>query len=290
MFSRLFGRWSKSSAFTANELAILRLLLPAGNEYSERLFSQAANAPYVERKVKERNGYEAIIPFVADDSLLIECEENVNSPTISLTTSTGITLNFSTTILRGGFLRGLKGRTEEGAVWSKEWEADLQNARIPNDIRNWIPKPIAEETRNRAIVQLIRWCGFKTKDSESFPNEEIVRVTEPASKMQVRDCESRLQVRLSEQYCQLISITNGFGIKRGRPYELLGTFDLNYAIGGHEWLCLTPLYEEGCVAIRCNEGIASNECYLLSEGGASNHIGDIKQHVRESLRWEDAAM
>lgn len=290
MFSRLFDRWSQSKAFTPNELGVLRLLLPIGQEYSERLFSQATKAPHIERKLIGKNGYEAIVPYVVDDSMLIECDENIDSPTISVMTSTVVTLNFSTTILRGGFLRGLKGQTAAGTDWPKEWAVDLQNAKIPFNVRTWIPTPIEEEARKRAIRQLYSWCGIDGQESRSPVEYEFVRVTEPASNAFVSACEVRLNVRLSEQYCQLVSITNGFGIQRGRPYEFLGTFDLDYVNGAREWLCLTPLYEEGCVAIRCNNGIASNECYLLSVNGAAVHIGDIKRHAFDSLHWEDAAM
>lgn len=290
MLSRFFNRWSQSRAFTPHELGVLRLLLPVGTEYSERLFSQAAKAPHVERKLTAKNEYEAVIPYVVDDSMLIECNENIESPTISATTTTGVTVIFSATILRGGFLRGLKGHTTDGSDWPKEWAIDLQNAKIPTNLRTWIPMPIGEEARNRAIGQLCSWCGIGNQESFSPPEYEIVRVAEPASDAVIRACEARLNVRLSEQYCQLVSLTNGFGIQRGRPYEFLGTFDIDYVNGAREWLCLTPLYEDGCIALRCNNGIALDECYLLSGVGAPIHIGDIKRHARESLLWEDAAM
>lgn len=286
MLSRLFDRWSKSRSFTSNELAVLRLLLPVGLEYPERLYLQATNAPYVERKIAGKNGYEAIIPYVSDDSMLIECDEHIDSPTISTTTSTGMTMNFSTTILRGGFLCGLKGRVDEGIDWPREWAVDVQKAKLPSNIRTWVPASIGSDARNRTIDKLFAWCGIKSMESVRSQGCAMVRVTEPASNAHVRTCEARLGVRLGEQYCQLISITNGFGIQRGRPYEFLGTADLDYVNGAHEWLCLTPLYEEGCVAMRCNEGTASNECYCLSGDGEPIHVGDIKQHVVESLLWE----
>lgn len=287
---RLFDRWSKSRSFTSNELAVLRLLLPVGLEYPERLYLQAANAPYVERKIAGGNEYDAIIPYVSDDSMLIECDENIDSPTISITTSTGMVMNFSTTILRGGFLRGLKGCVAEGLDCPREWAVDLRTAKIPSNIRTWVPSPIGCDAKNRTIDKLFAWCGIKSTESVRSQAYAIVRVTEPASNTHVQACEARLGVRLSEQYCQLVSITNGFGILRGRPYEFLGTCDIDYVNDVREWLCLTPLYEEGCVAIRCNEGIASNECYLLSGDGEPIHIGDIKQHAAESVTWADSAM
>jgi len=290
MLSRFFDRWAKSREFTSNELAILRLLLPVECAYSDRLFSQAVRAPYVQRKRTGRNGYEAIIPYVVDDSMLIECEENVNSPTISVTTPKGIPMYFSTTILRGGFLSGLKGQTSEGTDWPKDSIIDIDSARIPNDISTWIPKPITEHARTQVIEELSVWCGIDRQNSRSIKDKEFVRITEPASNAIIRVCEDRLRIRLCEQYIRMVSITNGFGITRGRPYEFLGTLDLYYINGAREWLCLTPLYEDGCVAIQCKEGVATNECYLLSGGGTPIHVGDIKQHIRDSLNWNNCGM
>jgi len=98
-------------------------------------------------------------------------------------------------------------------------------------------------------------------------------------------CESRLQIRFGEQYRELLLISNGFGIRRGRPSEFLGSPDIDFVNGDRHWLGLTPLYEEGCVAIRCNDGVMTNQCVLLTSEGDSKDIGDIKQHVRESLIW-----
>jgi hypothetical protein len=202
MLSRLFDRWSKSRSFTSNELAVLRLLLPVGLECPERLYLQAANAPYVERKIAGKNGYEAIIPFVSDDSMLIECDEQIDSPMISITTSTGMTIKFSTTILRGGFLRGLKGHVDERIDWPREWAVDLQNAKIPSSIRTWVPSPIGSDLRNRTIDKLFAWCGTKSTESVRSQGYAMVRVIGPASNSQVRTCEARLGVSLGEQYCQ----------------------------------------------------------------------------------------
>jgi hypothetical protein len=44
-------RWVKSSRFSASELRVLRELLPRGDVYSDKLFSQAKDAPYVERRL-----------------------------------------------------------------------------------------------------------------------------------------------------------------------------------------------------------------------------------------------
>jgi len=287
MLSRLFDRWTKSKKLTANELAILRLLLPAGNSYAERLYSQATNAPYIERKLIGNNGYEAFIPYVLDDAMLIECDENHDSPSILITTPNGTALSFTTTVLRGGFLRGLKGQTASGQPWQKDWIADLASVRLSSGIDTWIPQPMPSGIHDSIIELLLQWAGLTRN---SFQDYEAVRVAFPATVEQIQVCESRLKIRVSEQYRELLLISDGFGICRGRPYEFLGSSDIDFVNGGRDWLCLTPLYEEGCVAIRCVEGIATNECSLLAGDGTSTTIGDIKQHVRESLVWEDTTM
>ncbi len=289
MLSWFFERWSKSRSFTSNELAVLRLFLPRGDLYAEQLYAQATNAPFVERKLIGMSGYEATIPYVVDDSMLIECDENIESPKIVLTTSAGATMTFSVIILRGGFLRGINGESPKGMLWPKEWNVDIENAQIPSDIRSWIPQPMSKKVREQLLEQLFQWCGIVDQQRDSVTNSETVRLMEPASESLIRSCEVRIQARLGEQYRQLLAITNGFGIHRGRPYEFLGTKDVGFVNGAREWLCVTPLYEEGCIAIQCKDGIASNECFLLKSVGQPNYIGDVKQHVRESLLWDDVS-
>lgn len=103
MFTRLFGRWSRSKKLYKNELELLRIFLPSNNKNAESLIYQAINAPFIERKLVGANGYEAVIPYVLDDSMLIECDENLESPSIRVDATSGIALGFTTTILRGGF-------------------------------------------------------------------------------------------------------------------------------------------------------------------------------------------
>ena len=287
MLSRFFDRWTKSKTLTANELAVLRFLLPAGNEYAERLYSQATNAPYIERKRVGSNGYEAVIPYVLDDSMLIECDENRESPSVQITTPNGSVLRFTATILRGGFLRGLKGQTSSGASWQKEWIGDFANVLLPSGIDTWIPQPLASDVEDFIIESLFQWAGLERLSVQDL---ETVRVSVPATDDQIRACESRLEIRLGEQYRELLLITNGFGICKGRPYEFLGSKDIDFVSDSRDWLCLTPLYEEGCVAIRCKAGVATDECSLLAGDGTSNSIGDIKQHVRESLNWANTTI
>ncbi|MGV3606488.1 MAG: hypothetical protein ACO1RA_08765 [Planctomycetaceae bacterium] len=287
MLSWFFDSWSKSRSFTEIELEVLRLFLPIGNEYADRLYSQATNAPFVERKLVGPCGYEAIIPYVVDDSMLIECDEDIKSPVVVLAAQTDETLTFSVEICRGGFLRGLKGQSSGGTPWPKKWSVDLQKVRSPHDIGEWISQPLSKKVRDRLIRQLAQWCGLSGECGGEVPHLATVRVATPATDVLIQSCEGRLQVRLSKQYCQLLAITNGFGINRGRPYDVLGTADIYVLDEGQEWLCLTPLGEDGCVAIQCKDRVASNECYLLSGDGHAKHLGDIKQYARELLLGVD---
>lgn len=280
MFTRLFDRWSRSKKFYKNELELLRIFLPSNNKNAEKLFSQAINAPFIERKLIGANGYEAVIPYVPDDSMLIECDENLESPSIRVEATGGIALGFTTTILRGGFLRGLKGQTLSGEPWQREWTADLANVQVQGDLDMWLPLPMEIPVRASIVGALLQWAGLQRLSPQI---RKILRVAVPATDAQIRACESRLQIRLSEQYREFLLISNGFGISRSRPYEFLGSEDTDFINGSREWLCLTPLYEDGCVAIRCKEGVATNECWLLVGNGAPRPIGDIKSFAREQL-------
>jgi hypothetical protein len=67
---------------------------------------------------------------------------------------------------------------------------------------------------------------------------------------------------------------------------VLGSSDIEFLDDSKEWVGVTPLYEEGFVALRCQNGRMSDTCFLLSPQGHVQEIGDLKTHVRDSLLWE----
>jgi|GEM_PF-2563618 len=279
---RIFNRWTKSAAMTAHELAVLRLLLPAGNAPAELLFKQAREAPYVERKLLESGGYEVIIPYVMDESWLIECDANVASPTVQVATMDGIQMTFSTTILRGGFLQGLRGMRLDGGAWIKHWKPDLSGIKPQPAWHDWVPAPLPAKAAEAARNALRQWSGVDEGGSV-HKKPSLFRVTSPASLEEMAACEQRLKVQLGLQYREFVSITNGCTLKARQAYDVLGTRDIDFVGEGNAWLGVTPLHEAGYIALQCRDGLVSDECFLLSEDGSSAPFGDLKQLLRHWL-------
>lgn len=285
MFSKLFSRWSKSTAFSQEELRVLRELLPSGNSNSELLYAQAVRSPYVERKLLGDDRYEATIPYVVDSSMTVDYDQNVKSPILNVTDDTGKVLQFTTEIIRGGFLRGLEGKTADGQPWPKQWKSDFQFAKSSGDVEAWVPKVLSDDARLDAIRRLLDWSGL----SESLlPKEQLLllRITAPATERDIAACEDRIGGKLCDQYKELVRISNGFGIRRGRPYEILGTHDLEYLDDERCWIGVTPLYEDGYVALRVVENSVSEVCCHITLEGNQHEIGDLRKHVQDSLRWD----
>jgi hypothetical protein len=136
-----------------------------------------------------------------------------------------------------------------------------------------------------AVNDLVFW-SLASGGSISDEQRALVRVAAPATQVDINDCEERLLITLCQEYKELVRITNGFGITRGRPYEILGTRDIRYIGEGAQWVEITPLYEDGSVAMKNSGGQLSSECYLLYLDGSTRSIGDLKKHVRDSLAWK----
>ena len=281
----LFNRWAKSSSFTASEIQVLEKLVPQDSPEAFALLSQAKQAPYVVRKVIENSGYEATIPYLEDDSLLIEAEESIVSPSVETDDSrSGRRLRFSTAVLRGGFLLGLRGTAVDGNAWPRKWCAGSEVTQA-KEIFTWLDTitPLMEpETASAVLIKLIDWSNAD-RGRVSEHRQHSIRFALPASEDEVVQCEARLRTTLPDQYKEFVTIVNGIGIRRGRPYEILGTDDLEYLDDSRQWIGVTPLYEDGYVALR-NEDKSAN-CYLLTADGCTNKIGDLRQHVRDSLEW-----
>lgn len=284
----LFNRWAKSLSFTPSEIQLLEELLPQESRDARKLLKQAQQAPYVVRNTVGNAGYEARIPYLEDDSFLVEADCDIESPTVEITDSqSGRQLRFSTVILRGGFLFGLRGITVDGGAWPRTWRAGSE-IKQPAEVFTWLhtlTSPLAAESTSAVLKELAEWSGADL-DQISDQQRACLRLAPPASDTQIAQCAARLRTTLPDQYIQFVKITNGFAIQRGRPYEVLGTNDIDYLDESGLWIGITPLYEDGYVTLRNEDGSAN--CYLLSPDGRANTIGDLRQHVRESLEWEDA--
>jgi len=279
-----FDRWAKSASFHPSEIVILEKLLPQVTPVATKLLRQAQHPPYVVRKTVETAGYEARIPYLQDDAFLVEADRDVESPSVETTDSrTGRRLRFSTAVLRGGFLFGLRGIALDGRPWPRKWHVGSDIAQ-PDEVLVWLDAlpPLMDEANTLPVLkQLVDWSGAEwARISEE--QVRCLRVAPPASETEITACEDRLQASLPDEYRQLVTITNGFAIQRGRPYELLGTKDILRLYD--RWLGITPLYEDGYVAFP--EGDVTATCYLLSPDGRANRIGNLRNYVRESIEWE----
>lgn len=290
MPARMFNRWSQSSSFTSSELLVLETLLPQNSSNARLLLRQARQAPHVRRKLAGRAGYQATIPYLQDDSLLVDVDRTIESPSVEAVYSiSGRRLRFWTAVLRGGFLLGLKGTAVDGQPWPRTWGVGAEIIQT-DEVLNWLAqlKPAMDTESSLAVFKkLATWCHA---DAAQISQRHRIRLhfAPPASDVQVAQCESRLRTTLANQYKQFVKIANGFTVRRGRPYEVLGTNDIEYLDCSGHWIGLTPLYEEGYVALRNNDPSAT--CYLLSPNRRATKIGDLRQHVRESLEWVDVGL
>jgi hypothetical protein len=281
LFERIFDRWSRSAAFTPGELAVLRALLPEHHPDSANLYAQAAEAPYVERKLVGPDRYQARIPYVANGARCIVCDQNVASPTIEVVTGEGRKLRFSTEMLRGGFLIGLDGVSNDGQPWPRAWNVELRNCTIPAEVQRWLPAFMSESARGDIIGRLAKWACLSTGRPANAVADAL-RVAVPAGSEDIAQCEQRLGRQLGEQYRELLQITDGFGIQLDRPYDILGTRDLDYVVDS-QWIGVTPLYEDGYVAAAVDDEKVSDNCFRLGPDGIRKPIGDLKEHVRRTL-------
>ena len=264
-------------------MEVLDFLLPNHVPGARKLLEQARQAPYVLRQLVGKSGYMATIPYVEDSSLLVELDDDIESPTVQLIdANSGRKLHFSTAVSRGGFLFGLRGITYDGARWPKKWQVGSPIT-CSTDPALWLgPLQCTAELDVTILNALIAWCGANPE--LVYKQRDILRLRRPASDRDIANCESRLKISLPDMYKEFVKICNGFSIYRGRPYEMLGTRDIDYL--DDLWLGITPLYEEGYVAFRRCEDITKCDCYLLQPHRSPVMIGDLRQHVRESLEWD----
>ncbi len=282
----MFSRWSKSKTFTPSEMPVLEKLLHQSSSVAKKLFKQAQQAPFVVRRIVGNAGYESTIPYIEDASLLIETDHNIESPYVeTVDLRSGRQLRFSTAIARGGFLLGLRGTATDGKTWPRAWciGSEITQQEEVSWWLNAITPAMDIESAAGVLRELVTWSGVDTKQISEYQKRGI-RLSSPASVDEITQCEARLKTVLPDQYKHFVHISNGFGLLRGRPYEVLGTDDIDYLDELQLWIGITPLYEDGYVALRNENGPGT--CYLLSPDGRVSEIGDLKRHIRESLEWK----
>lgn len=220
--------WHRTRHMFPHELAVLRLLLPAADRRSADLYRQATDAPSITRRLINGTTFEAVIPYVLDDRLLIDCDEMMISPTIKIVDRRSYSdLIFSTKVLRGGFLSGLIGSTSQLQEWPKKWFVDpreIADKRI-RGTDNWLG-PYYETGANQ-LDQLAAWLQLPSSTSRELP-EDAFQFRPPATLIEVEDCERRLGRRLPLAVKNLLHISNGFTVVGRQQINLFGTEDIYY--------------------------------------------------------------
>lgn len=282
-----FTRWRRTSKFFANELCVLRHILPAGDVRCEDLYRQAQFAPYVTREVIAEHSFCALIPYVLDDTMLIDCSSDVRSPELEvLDGRSHRKLRFHVEVRRGGFLAGLFGHVHDGGNWPKFWNVNINELDTTIATFHWLPFAPSASARVTILMELCDWAGASYA-SVSREQRDFVRLSAPATEQEILTCQTRLGVSLPEGYKQFVGISNGLTLRPGRPYEILGTPDMYRFGDDNSWAVVTPLYEEGCVAMRIYGDDAGELCFFGSDAQIAEHIGDMRKYLRESLLWLD---
>lgn len=251
------------------------------------LLAQAESAPEVARTISKAN-FEARLIYLKDDSLLLNNDVELVSPIMNVVDkNSGKELQFSTRVLRGGFLFGLLGHTADGTSWPKAWSIDYPQAEVEFDSprRDWLRNESrlqSPEALASCVTEVFRWAGGDVAQL-SEATIRSVDLRQAAGEADVKSCEERLQVALPTAYREFLALTNGLSIRRGgRPYEILGLGDLGFIGNERRWLGITPLHEEGFVVRDVN----SDTCFIARGQDELVSIGDFKKHVRESIGWE----
>jgi hypothetical protein len=282
MLSWLLDGWSRSKKFTESEISVLRILLPSNNPNAEMLYAQALQAPSVERKLVGRNGYEATISYLSDDSLLIEADVNIQSPAVTLPSESGLPLTFTTEILKGGFLKGLQGVCPQETAWPKIWIPILQGFVPPKEVFSWVPYPLDQSLEKEIVSSVLKWCGLPRIEMERQMLEAVC-ISRPASETALAMFESHFKLKIGVQYRSLLEISNGLEVRGDHSRQILGIQNAEWIGQSHHWLGISPLYEEGWIALKCENGQVTDACYALVSDDQFRYIGDLLSYVRAML-------
>jgi len=281
-------RWARSAQLTRSEIVVVKALLPKSDRRSAMLLTQATDAPFAERRLLDPCTYELTIPFVKAEVDLVDIKRDVVSPKIVVRdTQTGRMLAFYVRVLRGGFLGSVLGTAEDGGAWPLEWDVDANDVFAERDRQcgNWLPEVVSVETRQNILLALAQWCGMCPREG-LLEREQLVDVGEPVSESEIACCEARLGVVLPDEYREFVSICDGLSVRRGRSYDVFGVSDAFVVdMEGRTYLVVTSLYEDGVVGMELGSGESDSTVLLSRTAKKPEPIGNLKVHVRDSLRW-----
>jgi hypothetical protein len=232
------------------------------------------------------NRCKVTIPYVKDERYGIEALSELTSPSLTITdTVTGRRLEFTVKVLSGGMLNDLVGFAADGQPWPLDWcvdDAELVGSGV-GLTTNWLPAVMSESTRSDILRRLAAWSDTDPVRLNAC-GEDLLRVSPPASHVDIAAAEERLGLSLPRVYHEFVSICDGFSIRHGRPYDVLGTRDvyrLDTDAAENPCIVITVLYEEGVVAL----DLAGRAVLHGSHALQPETIGTLKVHVHDSLCW-----
>jgi hypothetical protein len=212
LFRRLLGR--EPLRVTEDERNVARYLL-AGDDPRFTLLAEQLDYAPVRRSNPNPTGF-AVSPEYTRHDLRFPFElVRLDSPWVQFRDQlTGMALEFRVSVVRGGFLNALEGRTTDGQPWPARWLPDLSR---PIDERERLQLPSAEaiEAERRVARQgLERWLGRAIpRDLDTFP---------PASQAQIAARETSMGWHFPEGLKRLYLITDGL---ESNDFRFLGHAD-----------------------------------------------------------------
>lgn len=282
MFLDFLGKWKSGSGFTSAELQVIRALLSSENQNAEKLIEQAVGASNISRRVNGP-GFEARIPFVVDSENLIECEREISSPVLAVSVGHQ-NLLFSTKILRGGFLMGLAGSTADGSPWPRRWERNFVLNGLGTNIPEWIPRPMQGHVKEEILRDLLDWAQVD-RNKMSLEIIERIRLRPPVTEQAVMAREMDLGSKLGPLLREFYQITNGFSVYLAKAYDVYSLAELSVIEKHPLSVVLTDLFEEGQIRLVSERDNFSDECFWTKPDGKISRIGNVRDHVRDSLLW-----
>jgi hypothetical protein len=189
---------------TAREVAVARRLLSGEDRRLQILTRQFETAREVER-VREGDAFRVGPAYTTTDLMFTFDAQRAESRWLRFTdVKSGRELDFRVVVVRGGFLKGLEGRTVDGNPWPEDWAVDPAQAPIESEEPPYLVLPSEADiakAQEAARSGLIKWLGLaRLGDVETFP---------PASEAALAARE--LEVGLySPSYRAFLAMTDGF--------------------------------------------------------------------------------
>jgi hypothetical protein len=198
-FTRIFGR--AHSRASEDEKKLIRYLLAGDDKRHSQLAEQLGYAPA--RRASSGPGGYSVSPEYTNERLSFALEASrIESPWVVVPDLvSGQDLEFRVSVVRGGFLNALEGRTRNGEPWPERWSPDLSKPLSPDQYLQLPSAAAVEEQRAQARAELERWLGRAVPQAlDTFP---------PASEAQISTREMGLGGHFPKSLREFFLISDG---------------------------------------------------------------------------------